>query len=254
MTRRTSPTTATGLLMRAGAAVAIAVALATTTTACTAAADTVATEVEKIYEHSRGLDADAAELRRVRDTAILEWSEESGILEDAFSLESAMRAQRVSQTSGYGARDTALWARYQDFIEQQSQALKDQIRDRQTIDDVHAYYAQHPEQFEEQDHLVVEVVEWEGGRATATRSIEITAANVRQLQEEDDRLISVALGLAQDERATIDRGDGRFAQILCATRTDAGSTPFDEVVQAAAAQLASDIFESELDSRIAALR
>lgn len=247
--------TVSGELERAGAALVVAVALVASVSACAAPARTVATEVETISEDSpQGPEGAAAVLRRERDVAILEWAVERGILEPSFSVQAAIRAERDSLGTRHGARDTALWAQYQDFIEQQSQALKNEIRDRQTVDDVRAYYAQHPEQFDEQDHLTVDVTEWEDGRAISTHSLEITAERVRELQEDDDQLISAALDLAQGQRTTVDRGGGRFAQVSCVTRTDAGTAPFDEVVQAAAAQLASDLFESELDDRIAALR
>ena len=242
-----------GPFARIGASLTLAVGLMVTASACTSQASSIAAEVNAIYDQSADRGAGAAAPQRTHDTAILEWAIESGLLEASFSWESITGTQGAQAGAASGPRNAGPWAAYQDFIEQQAQALKEQIRDGLTLDDVRAYYEEHPERFEVQDELSIEVTEWEGGRAAPPYSFDVTAANVRTLQEEDDLLISAALGLEQGEEATVDRGGGRFAQVRCVTRTDAGVTPFNDVVQAASAQHAADIFSAELDSRIALL-
>lgn len=252
MTRRSAEATAPRLLLRAGAVAGLALGLLVAASACAPTPDGVAAEIEAVYTQASGLDGEAAELRQLRDAAILDWASERGILAEDFSMTSLVDDLEKEQTeTTYGPRDARLWSSYQDHIEEHAQAIRDEIRDEQSLDDVRAFYAEHPGRFEQQDDVTIDVTEWEDGRATTTRSIEITATNVRELQEQDDEMFSVALDLAEGEQATVERGDGRFVQISCVSRKDAGLMPFDDVVQAAAGQLAAQIFETELDERIA---
>lgn len=245
--------TVPGPLRRAGAVIAAVVVLAAAATGCTAQADAVDADVRAVYAHAVGLNAERIEAGQVRDTAILAWADEIGAGDDR--LLSSLAAGSPPSTAaddGYGARGTDVWSRYQDHVEKQAQAVRDHIRDGLSIDDVREYYAAHPDRFERQDDMTIEVTEWEEARAVSTSTIEIDASTVRALQEYDDRVISAALTLEEGEMQTVDRGDGRYAQVRCLSRTDAGVVPFEDVVQAAAAQLAAETFEAQLAERIAA--
>ncbi|MHA3685275.1 peptidylprolyl isomerase [Leucobacter sp. HY1908] len=210
-------------------------------------------QINEAYARSPATGTKISEERRIHDIAVIDWAIENGAIETPFSLADATDTGPSRQGTGSGPREAGPWAKYQAFIDKQAQALRDEIRDDLTIEEVRAYYEAHPERFERQDDMTLEVTEWESERAADPYTVEISAANVRELQEQDDSLLSAALSLDQDEQSTIERGGGRFAQVRCVTRTDAGITPFSEVVQAAAAQHASELFSSQLSSRMAAL-
>lgn len=232
---------ASGPLSRAGAVLAVAMAVLVGSTGC-APTDAVAPEVRSAYAHAAGLSPQQAEHGERRDTEILRWAEELEIGDDT----------TLGETGEYGARDADAWSRYRDHIERRSQAIRDAIRDRLSLDDVRAYYRQHSDRFEKQDDLTLEVTEWQDDRAVSTATVEVDAASVRAQQEYDDQVISVALTLEEGEERIVDRGDGRYAQVRCLRRADAGTIPFEDVVQAAAGQLAAEAFEEELEKRIAA--
>lgn len=230
-----------GPLWRAGAVLTLALAVLAAATGC-APTDAVAPEVRSAYSHAAGLSPQQTERGELRDTQILRWAEELGVGDEKTLVESGE----------HGPRDADAWSRYQDHIEQQSQAIRDAIRDGLPIDEVRAYYRQHPDRFEKQDELTLEVTEWQDDRAVSTSTVEVDASSVRAQQEYDDRLISLALTLDEGEQQTVDRGDGRYAQVRCVQRADGGIIPFEDVVQAAAGQLAAHTFEEELEKRIAA--
>lgn len=211
----------------------------------------VSPEVAAVYAHAPGLSPERAEIGQRRDMAILEWAAELDLtgIEDRSAA-----APSASARATYGSRDRDEWTRHQDRLEGLAQGIRNRIRDGLTIDEVREYYRSNPENFAQQDALRIEVIEWEGGRAVDTSTLEIDASNVRTLQEYDDQLVAVALALNEGDEQTVDRGHGRYARLRCLTRIDDGLIPFDEVAQAAAAQLAAATFDTELAERVSARR
>lgn len=249
MTPRIPSSARPGSLRRCGATLAIVVVLMITTTACAPVSPTVASELDAIYAQSQGLQPQRQEAQQRRDVVILEWATELGVSEEFSQDELNLAFETAAADGAHGPRSLSLWDFYQDYIEQQSQLIGDEIRDDLSIEDVRAYYEQSAERFARQDAVTVEVTEWEGERAVSTYIVDVDETNVRGLQERDDQLIAAASDLAEGEEASVDRGDGRFAQVRCITRTDAGLVPFDDVVQAAASQLTNELFEDGLEER-----
>lgn len=252
MIRRTSVQAVPGPILRTGAAVAVALVLATGITGCTMSAAGATADVSAIYEHAEGLSPDRAMEQQRRDAALFAWASERGLAEEftRAELESAYAdATDSSVVASSGARNQSLWEFYRDYVEQQSQLIRDDIGRDLTIDEVRRFYDQHPEAFDRQDVLTIEVTEWEGPQAVHTRMIEINETTVRSLQEADDDVIAAALVLNEGEQVVVERGDGRSAQVRCVRRADAGIVPFVEVVQAAASQLTAQMFDAALTQR-----
>lgn len=150
----------------------------------------------------------------------------------------------------YGARTMSLWDFYLEELELREQKLRTHVLAGLSLEEVRAYFDSHLDAFSRQDETTVKVTEWEDGRALASSELTIDAGNVRMLQEGDDALISAALDLTPGQQSTVQRRDGRFAQIECLSRTDGGVEEFDAVAQAAASQLATERFEAELLRRL----
>ena len=237
-------------LRRTGAAVVLTAVFASGLMACTAPDAQSADEITAVHEQARGLSSQQQRDHRRSDRALLDWAVELG-LADPFSRS---QLSLPDEYDAYGSRDQRLWDKYRDHIEQVSQSIRDHIRDNLHVDDVRKYYRQHPDEFSRQDAITVEVTEWEGTRAVATYRVDIDELSVRGLQERDDDVISAALQLQQDEQVNVDRADGRTAQVRCIRRTDAGVEPFDDVVQAAAARLADEMFTNRLAQRADTVR
>ncbi|WP_156786342.1 peptidylprolyl isomerase [Microterricola viridarii] len=190
---------------------------------------------------------------------MIEWAIELGIEEPVArgDIERLYEAELSRAPSGgaassrsFGVRGMTLWHFYLERVELNAQAISFGIRDELTVDEVRAFYEQNQAEFERQDLIAIEVTEWADGRALSSSEVTIDEDTVRTMQERDDAVISAALELAPGGRATVDRGDGRFAQLECLSREDGGVEPFDDVVQAASRQLATARFRTQLEARI----
>lgn len=226
-------------------------------TGCAAGKGAVAGAVETLYA-LESLSGVEAQERQARDTAILQWAERDGVrgafsvadLREKYNEDRATRGEDADPAARYGAQTLSFWNFYTEHVERVAQSLRASILKEITEAQARTYYEAHPAQFARQDTLTVRITDWEGARAFGVHELTIDAGNVRMLQEADDLAISAALDLDPGEQTSVDRGDGRQALIECLTRVDAGAEPFDEVMQAAAMRLASDVFESELQRRI----
>lgn len=232
----------------------------------------VAGAVQSIYAHAEGIRGDDLAKRQARDVAVFEWSAELG-LGELFSVRDLeagyansikptapnVTAEAPSAAAGVGdagadaaycARIMSLWDFYLEEVEGREQQLRSHLLEGLSMDEVRTYYDSQSDTFSRQDEITVKVTEWEDGRALASSEVRIDAGNVRMLQEGNDTVISAALGLTAGQQATVQRPDGRFAQLECLSRKDGGVEDFDAVVQAAASQLATERFEAELLRRL----
>lgn len=221
---------------------------------CASPSSEVAVAVDAVYAQAEGVSPERADAGMRRDVAVLEWAIELGLeqpltrgdIEEAYETGGA-------QSNPYGARGLTLWQYYQERVEEAAQLIRSELIAELSEDEVRAHYEQNQAAFARQDIIVIEVTEWEENRALSPYQVTIDADTVRTLQERDDEIIGAALELASGEQATVQRRDGRYAQVLCLSRDDGGVEPFDDVVQAAAARLADERFEAEVQRRAAAL-
>ncbi|WP_460802494.1 hypothetical protein [Microbacterium sp. GXF6406] len=232
--------------------IALALAAVFALIGCTPAPDPLTEAVHAVYAQSQGLTAEQADAHRARDLAIERWAIEWELVEpfDLAALEGEYQASRA--TGGYGASASSLWEYFRLRVESDAQSIRDALADEQSMDEVEQYYDANPQSFERQDRLVIEVAEWEGTRAIGTSRTTIDETSVRALQEGDDAVIAAALDLEEGEQAVVDRGAGRQALITCLSRVETGLLPFEEVVQAAAFQLAEARFGEQLAQRMGA--
>ena len=239
---------------RSRVAIVAAALLAATLAACTTAPSTVATTVEAAHEHAEGIEPDLLGESIARDIAIVQWAVEWD-LEEPFSFAEleqsyARDADERGDGAAFGAQTFTVWDHYAERVEEDAQQIQDRIKNELDISEVRAFYDENPDAFARQDEIVVDVVEWQNGRAYSEYEVRLDEANVRTWQEEDDVLVGAALNLDEGEEITVNRGDGRQVQLFSRTRSPAGSYAFDEVVQAAASMLAAERFEHELQLRI----
>lgn len=232
---------------------ALTTATALTLCACAPTQHPIAAEIETIYAQDGSTSDPRRDAQQLRDEAVLRWAAELGVAPGFSAQELQLAHDDPAAGSGYGPREPNLWEFYRDHVEAQSQLIRDRLRAELTIDDVREFYDRHPDRFQRQDEMTIEITEWEGTRAVGTHVVELDEHSVRAAQEQDDAVIAAALELEEGGQTTVDRGDGRYAQVRCLSRAGVGAAPFDDVVQAAAAQFAAAIFEAELADRMQAL-
>lgn len=206
--------------------------------------DTSAATVHAIYER-----AGEPASQQLHDTVVFDWAAELDLGEPV-----TVDALEQSEPGQTGPRTQSFWEAYEREVDTTVELIVSSIRAGLSPDDVREYYEQNLDSFARQDELVVQVTEWEGGRAHASTELHIDETTVRTLQESDDTVVSSALLLEAGEQVMVTRNDGTTAEIRCLSRTDAGVDPFEDVTQAAAAQLADELFLAELTRRIDAAR
>ncbi len=203
--------------------------------------------VHAIYE--RAGEPDASPQQQLHDIVVFDWAAELDLREPV--TVDALQQPESGQT---GPRGQSSWEAYEREVDTTIELVVSSIRSELGHDDVREFYEQNLESFARQDVLVVQVTEWEGGRARASTELHIDETTVRTLQESDDTVVSSALLLEAGEQVMVTRRDGTTAEIRCLSRTEAGVDPFEDVTQAAAAQLADELFLAELTRRIDAAR
>lgn len=253
----------TGTRRRAGALrllVVLLCAVASLLAACAPAseAEVIAEAVRDIHDEAQGVADDRRTAHEDRDIAVLQWAAELDLAEP-FS-ERELRREYDAAGGGqpgderpYGVLDLSFWDYYRERVAQVEELVRSHVRDSLSMEDARSFYDAHPEAFARQDTIVVDVVPWSDGRAGAPWELTIDERSVRALQEQHDELVAAALELSAGEQAVVDLPDGTHLQVTCRERTDGGILPFDDVVQAALSQLATQEMDAELHRRIAAL-
>ncbi|GAB3815546.1 hypothetical protein GCM10028820_13220 [Tessaracoccus terricola] len=211
-------------------------------------AEVIRQTVHAVHDEAEGVPGDARAAREAHDVAVLEWASEAGHQEPVTVDE--LRALQAEGSDPYGPTSLSFWNFYQEWLAAIEEDLRSDVRDSLGPDEVRAFYDENPEQFERQDRIVVTVVPWRDGRAGDSYSLTIDEDSVRRLQEANDLLVAAALELEEGEQVVVDLPDGTQLQVTCESRTDGDLVPFDEVVQAAASQLATQRYAAELERRI----
>lgn len=228
---------------------ALAVALAVLA-GCAPAAG-VEAELAAVYDRADGsTDANRADLRE-RDAALWHWAIDEGRAKTPAVGWTAAQWERAS-TRSYGAQELSLWDFHRDHMDDIEEALRSDIRSALDPDEVRSFYDAHPEAFTRHDTIMITVAEWADQRAAEPVDIVIDAASVRTQSEADEALVRAAQSLAVGETVTVDRGEGRFAVVVCTGRERGGVEPFEDVAQAAASALATSLLEQQLTERAGA--
>lgn len=190
--------------------------------------------------------------KRHRDAVLFDWAAELGLRQPLASRDLPQSPGGVGANTG-PRTGTPVHA-YEREVDRTADLVVSSIRSALTLDEVREYYEQNPGAFARQDVLVILVTDWENGRALPPTELRIDETTVRTVHEADDAVVSAALLLEPGEQVMLPRDDGDFTEIRCVSRVDGGVEPFEDVTQAAAAQLADQLFASELDKRIEATR
>lgn len=233
------------------ALVLLLTALLALLSACTprSDADVIRETVHSVHDEAEGVPAEQRQDRERRDVAVLEWAAAEGH-QDPVTFSELRDLHADGDGDPYGATDLSFWNFYQEWLATIEEQLRSGIQDSLDETEVRAFYDEHPERFERQDTITVEVVPWRDGRAGDPYSLTIDETNVRQLQEQHDLVVGSALELQEGAQTTVELPDGSHAQLTCESRTDGGLVPFGEVVQAAASQLATQLYTEELNRRL----
>ncbi|MCT1394820.1 hypothetical protein M4D51_03690 [Microbacterium sp. p3-SID338] len=203
--------------------------------------------VHAIYE--RAGEPAASPSQQLHDIVVFDWAAELELREPV-----TVDALQLPESAQAGPRGRSSWEAYEREVDTTVELIVSSIRSGLSRNDVREYYEQNLDFFARQDVIVVRVTEWERGRAQASTELHIDETTVRTLQESDDTVVSSALLLHAGEQVVVTRDDGTTAEVRCLSRTEAGVDPFEDVIQAAAAQLADELFLAELTRRIEAAR
>lgn len=204
--------------------------------------------VHAVYDEAGSMGDDERAQREKRDVAVLEWAAEAGHQEPV--TEQELRELEQERSSAYGPTNLSFWNFYQEWLAGTEEALRSDIRDGLTEEQVRTFYDDNLALFERQDPMEITVVPWRDGRAGEAYSLTIEEHTVRRLQEAHDLVVAQALELQEGEQVVVEDYDGTQLQIMVDSRTDGGVIPFDEVVQAASSQLATQLYTAELEQRI----
>ncbi len=143
---------------------------------------------------------------------------------------------------------------YQDLLAQLRHALVVYERSRVSEEDAREFYQANPERFRQQGTVRVKITPWEGKRALAPKEITIDATTVRQVQEGSDDIVSAALELEPGQLVTVTDRAGNQSQVECLSKELGELVPFEEVMQAAAQQLAQERVEEQIWQRAKAVK
>lgn len=239
---------------------ALVCAVASLLSACAPAteAGVIAEAVRDIHDEARGVPDDRRRAHEDRDIVVLQWAAELDLAESFSERElrqeyDAAGGAQSDDGRPYGVLELSFWDYYRERVAQVEELVRSHVRDSLSMEDARAYHDANPDEFARQDTIVVDVVPWSDGRAGQPWELTIDERSVRALQEQHDELVAAALVLDEGDQVVVDLRDGSQVQVMCRERTDGGTHPFDDVVQAALSQLATQEMGAEIERRLASI-
>lgn len=198
--------------------------------------------------------------RAVRGKVIWNWAEQEGFVNefsyDAFlkALEEENKKRKESDEKGepvYGPIEFTPMQYYKRLIGECEQALKVKKMKEVSEEELVDFYEKHQENYRQVDSFTAEYTVWQDGKITYQEIVELNDSNVRAMTEADEELANRLLQLEEGGQTTWSSGSGETKQLICTKRESGGVLSYEEVSGAVLEQYTADVFEKELNEKIA---
>lgn len=198
--------------------------------------------------------------RAIRGKVIWNWAEQEGFVKkfsyDAFlkALEEENKKRKELDEKGepvYGPIEFTPMQYYKRLIGECEQTLRVKKMKEISEEDLVAFYEKHQENYRQVDSFTAEYTVWQEGKITYQETVELNDSNVRAMTEADEELANRLLQLEEGGQTTWSNHSGETKRLICTKRESGGILSYEEVSGAVLEQYTANVFEKELNEKIA---
>lgn len=140
---------------------------------------------------------------------------------------------------------TDSWNEIKQRMEKWSQLVESNLVNSMTEMEIREYYDSNPNRFRKHDIIEGNLSFWQNGVEFWSENLLISEENIKIVTEEYDELTEILPSIQAGTGASWETSDGSY-YFICQNRSSGGIEPFDDVIDAAAAQYAQEKLEQLL--------